>query len=41
VRVSTENNAKLKDLLFALLPGIPEERACPCATALKGARFEV
>ncbi|HKQ01007.1 MAG TPA: S-methyl-5'-thioadenosine phosphorylase [Actinomycetes bacterium] len=40
VRVFQENNAKLKDLLFALLPSIPGDRTCPCATALKGARFE-
>ena len=41
VRVFEENNAKLKDLLFALLPSVPADRTCPCATALKGARFEV
>ena len=41
VRVFEENNAKLKDLLFALLPAVPEERSCPCATTLAGARFEV
>jgi len=41
VRVFEENNAKLRDLLFALLPTIPAERSCPCATALAGARFEV
>ena len=41
VRVFAENNAKLKDLLFALLPSVPADRTCPCATALKGARFEV
>ena len=41
VRVFEENNAKLKDLLFALLPAIPAERSCVCATALAGARFEV
>ncbi len=41
VRVFDENNAKLKDLLFALLPSVPAERSCPCATALSGARFEV
>jgi 5'-methylthioadenosine phosphorylase len=41
VRVFQENNAKLKDLLLALLLSIPGERTCPCATALKGARFEV
>jgi 5'-methylthioadenosine phosphorylase len=41
VRVFDENNARLKDLLFGLLPGVPAERSCPCATALAGARFEV
>jgi 5'-methylthioadenosine phosphorylase len=40
VRVFEENNAKLRDLLMALLPAIPGERSCPCATALTGARFE-
>jgi 5'-methylthioadenosine phosphorylase len=40
VRVFEENNAKLKDLLMALLPAVPGERSCPCATALTGARFE-
>jgi 5'-methylthioadenosine phosphorylase len=41
VRVFQENNAKLKDLLLALLLNIPSERTCPCTTALKGARFEI
>lgn len=40
IRVFDENNDKLRGLLFSLVPRIPEERACPCATALKGARFE-
>jgi 5'-methylthioadenosine phosphorylase len=40
VRVFEENNARLRDLLMALLPAIPGERSCPCATALTGARFE-
>ncbi|MDP9296735.1 MAG: S-methyl-5'-thioadenosine phosphorylase [Actinomycetota bacterium] len=40
VRVFTENNAKLRELLFALIPALPTERDCPCATALSGARFE-
>ena len=40
VRVFEENNAKLRDLLMALLPAIPGERSCLCATALSGARFE-
>lgn len=38
VKVFGENNARLRDLLFALVPAIPSERACPCATALTGAR---
>jgi 5'-methylthioadenosine phosphorylase len=41
VRVFTENNEKLRDLLFAVIPALPVERDCPCATALTGARFEV
>ena len=41
VRVFTENNEKLRNLLFAVIPALPQERACPCATALTGARFEV
>ena len=40
VRVFTENNEKLRDLLFAAIPALPEGRDCPCATALEGARFE-
>ena len=41
VRVFTENNERLRDLLFAVIPALPVERDCPCATALHGARFEV
>jgi 5'-methylthioadenosine phosphorylase len=41
VRVFTENNEKLRDLLFSVIPALPEERTCECATALAGARFEV
>jgi 5'-methylthioadenosine phosphorylase len=40
LRVFTENNARLRDLLFAVIPGLPEKRDCPCATALTGARLE-
>jgi 5'-methylthioadenosine phosphorylase len=40
VRVFGENNARLRDLLFALVPALPEERTCPCATALAGARID-
>jgi len=41
VRVFTENNEKLRDLLFSVIPTLPEDRTCECATALTGARFEV
>lgn len=39
IKVFTENNDKLRDLLFALIPKLPEERDCPCFNALEGARF--
>jgi 5'-methylthioadenosine phosphorylase len=41
IRVFEENNAKLRDLLFGIVPALPAHRDCPCATALEGARFEV
>ncbi len=41
VRVFTENNEKLRELLHRVVPAVPGERDCPCATALEGARFEV
>jgi 5'-methylthioadenosine phosphorylase len=40
IRVFEENNARLRDLLFATIPAVPTERDCVCATALSGARFE-
>ena len=40
IRVFAENNDKLRDLLFAVIPALPAERDCPCATALERARFE-
>jgi 5'-methylthioadenosine phosphorylase len=40
LRVFTENNEKLRKLLFALVPKIPRERSCPCGTTLQGARLE-
>ena len=39
IRVFGENNAKLRDLLFAAIPALPETRDCPCASALEGATF--
>jgi 5'-methylthioadenosine phosphorylase len=41
IRVFTENNERLRDLLFAVIPALPETRDCPCAAALTGARFQV
>lgn len=37
LKVFNENNAKLRGLLFSLVPRIPSERSCICSTALKGA----
>ena len=41
VKVFEENNSKLRDLLFRIIPALPAERGCPCATALQGARLDV
>jgi 5'-methylthioadenosine phosphorylase len=38
IKVFNDNNARLRDLLLAVIPLLPTERACPCATALDGAR---
>jgi 5'-methylthioadenosine phosphorylase len=40
VRVFNENNARLRELLFAVIPRLPAERNCPCSSALEGAAFE-
>lgn len=39
VRVFAANNQRVKDLLFAMIPALPEERPCVCARALEGAAF--
>ena len=39
VKVFKESNEKLKQFIVSIADKIPEERACECATALKGARF--
>ena len=36
LRVFGENIEALRDLLFAAIPRIPDERTCACATALQG-----
>ena len=41
IKVFEQNIARLRDLLFRVIPGLPADRACPCSTALEGARFEV
>ncbi len=41
IRVFQENLGRLRDLLLAIIPALPEQRDCPCATALENARFEV
>jgi len=41
VRVFGQNNAHLRELLFGVIPALPAERDCECATALASARFEV
>jgi 5'-methylthioadenosine phosphorylase len=41
IKVFQENNVRLRDLLFRAVAALPEERECPCATALANARFEV
>lgn len=38
IKVFAENNARLRDLLLAVIPALPAKRGCPCATALAGAR---
>ncbi|CAN5551995.1 S-methyl-5'-thioadenosine phosphorylase [soil metagenome] len=40
LKVFTENNERLRKLLFDLVPAIPSGRSCPCSTALTGARLE-
>lgn len=39
VRVFNENNAKVKDLLYTMIPALPGDRECVCAHALDGAAF--
>ena len=39
VRVFAENLDKIKSLLYTMIPALPEERDCLCASALSGAEF--
>jgi 5'-methylthioadenosine phosphorylase len=38
LRLFAENIERLRELLFDVIPAIPTKRACPCSTALSGAR---
>jgi 5'-methylthioadenosine phosphorylase len=40
IRVFTENNERLRSLLFRMIVSLPDERDCQCETALVNARFE-
>jgi 5'-methylthioadenosine phosphorylase len=40
LKVFSDNNEKLRKLLFALVPRVPRARACACSNALQGARLE-
>lgn len=39
VRIFNENNEKVKELLFKMIPKLPSKRDCICCKALEGARF--
>jgi 5'-methylthioadenosine phosphorylase len=39
VRVFNENNAKVKNMLYEMIPALPSERDCVCSHALEGAAF--
>lgn len=40
VRIFRQNDEKLQELLVTMIPRIPPERSCLCASALQGARLE-
>ncbi|TML01858.1 MAG: S-methyl-5'-thioadenosine phosphorylase [Actinobacteria bacterium] len=40
MRVFQENISRLRELLFRVIPALPEARDCSCATALRNARLE-
>ncbi len=39
VRVFNENNSKVKELLYKMIPSLPQARDCACSSALDGASF--
>jgi 5'-methylthioadenosine phosphorylase len=36
-RFFVSNNERVRTLILSMVPRIPDERACPCATAMRGA----
>lgn len=38
IKVFSENNERVRALMLAIIPELPQERDCACATALHGAR---
>ena len=40
MRMFQQNIGNLRELLFRVIPALPEKRDCPCATALDNARLE-
>jgi 5'-methylthioadenosine phosphorylase len=39
IRVFNENNERVRELLHAMIPALPEARECACSHALEGAAF--
>ncbi len=39
IRVFNENNSKVKDLIYSMIPALPTKRDCVCSHALEGAAF--
>jgi len=39
VRVFNENNSKVKDMIYSMVPALPTVRDCVCSHALEGAAF--
>jgi 5'-methylthioadenosine phosphorylase len=39
IRVFNENNSRVRDLIHAMIPALPEARDCVCSRALEGAAF--
>jgi 5'-methylthioadenosine phosphorylase len=41
MRVFSENNDRVRELVYQMVPKIPKKRGCSCGNALDGARIEV